>query len=185
MKFEYAGWTDAASQNLTDKEAQKLAKQLKSYVNSSKFIQQGSKVNKINDQGALTKVPIKNVIYYTSADAQNPISAQQLDDLIHTAVITKEPELLSRVSKYRFYTGQPVVSKKQLLEAKQDQYRKRLTRNSTILGLALSTTGASIPIIYRKAEDKSINKDTLKGAALLALTGLASGITIAGFTTKK
>lgn len=183
--MQYAGWTEAAPQQLTQKEAQRLAKQLKTYVNSTKFIQQGSKVNKVNDQGILVKAPVKDVTYYQDAQGSNPMSAQQLDDFIRTAIITKDPKMLQEASLYRFYASNPLVTQKQRVQEALKDYRRRLSRNSLIWSTILGTAGAALPLAQRAVDKKQIDKDTLKAATVLALAGLGGGFLMAGLTTKK
>lgn len=184
MKIQYAGWTDAAPQNLSQKDAQKLAKQLKTYVNSTKFIQDGSKIDTIDNQGVLKKAPVKNVTYYTDADGSNPMSAQDLQDFIRTAIVNKDPQMLQRASLYRFYNSDRLKTAKQLAQEKVQDHRRRLGRNATILGSTLGVVGASLPIADRLTQGDTIDAKTLKSAALLAIAGIGTGMTIAGLTTK-
>ena len=185
MKIQYAGWTDAAPQNLSQKDAQKLAKQLKTYVNSTKFIQDGSKINKVNQQGILVKAPVKDVTYYTNAQGADPMSSQQLDDYIRTAVITKDPQMLQRASLYRFYNSKPLVTTKQREKQRATQYKDRLTRNVFMSSVGLGLAGGALPFVQAAIADKYVNSKTLKSAALLALAGIASGSILAGFLTKR
>lgn len=184
MAIQYAGWTDAAPQNLSQKDVQKLAKQLKTYVNSTKFVQDGTKVNKLNAQGILTKAPVKNVTYYTDADGSNPMSAQDLQDFIRTAIVNKDPEMLQQASLYRFYKSTPMKTSKQLAQQRAQDYRKRLSRNAAIWGTVLGASGAALPIADRLTLGKTVDSSTLKSAALLALAGIGTGFVAANLTTK-
>ena len=185
MKIQYAGWTDAAPQNLSQKDAQKLAKQLKTYVNSTKFIQDGSKINKVNKDGVLTKAPVKDVVYYQDAQGSNPMTAQQLDDFIRTAIINKDPQMLQQASLYRFYASKPVVTQKQRIEQQIKDYRKRLSRNAFIWSTLLGIGGASLPIAQRLVSKKKVTGKAVKSATLLALAGFGGGFAMANLTTKR
>jgi hypothetical protein len=59
-----------------------------------------------------------------------------------------------------------------------------LGRNATILGSTLGVVGASLPIADRLTQGDTIDAKTLKSAALLAIAGIGTGMTIAGLTTK-
>lgn len=185
MKIQYANWTDAAPQNLSQKDAQKLAKQLKTYVNSTKFIQDGSKVDMKDQQGVLKKAPVKNVTYYTDGRGKNPIAANQLNQTIRQALISKDPKKLRQASLYRFYTSQPIVTQKQQVKRQISNYRERLAKNSLILSSLLGASGAVLPIAQKVVKGKSINSNTLKSAALLAIAGVTSGLILSNITTKK
>lgn len=185
MKIQYAGWTDAAPQNLSQKDAQKLAKQLKTYVNSTKFIQDGSKINKLNNQGILVKAPVKNVTYYTDADGSNPMSAQQLNDFIRTAIINKDPQMLQQASLYRFYASNPIKTQKQQIQQKLEDYKRRLGTNAFIWSTLLGLGGASLPIAQRLIAKKRVNNKTIKSAFLLALAGIGGGMIMSNLITKR
>lgn len=185
MKIQYAGWTDAAPQNLSQKDAQKLAKQLKTYVNSTKFVRNGSKIDKLDKDGILVKTPVKNVKYYTDAQGSQPMTAKQLDDYIRTAIITKDPQMLQRASLYRFYKSTPIKTQKQKTIQSMAKYRKRLGRNAAIWSTVLGVAGAALPIADRLTLKASIDKKTLQSATLLAIAGIGSGMAIAGLTTER
>ena len=184
MKIQYAGWTDAATQQLNQKQVAQLAKQLKAYVNSTKFVQEGSKINKVNDQGVLTKVPVKDVTYYTDAEGSNPMSAQDLDDFIRTAIINKDPEMLRQASLYRFYNSIPIKTSKQLAKQRVQDHKKRLSRNALISSSILGVGGLALPIAGRLVQGKDVDSNTMRQAILLALAGIGTGFIAANLTTK-
>ena len=125
MKFRgYTGWTESLPQNPTEKDIQSIAKKMKTYALSSKLLRQGSTMtvyDKKNAQGV--KVPVTKVRSLTDMDDTKGIGPEQLKDLMMTAIINKDPQLIRQATKYKFMSGTYGLNAKQQ-KKKQKQQRK-------------------------------------------------------------
>lgn len=183
---DYNNWTHSLPQNPQQKDYNKLADKLKTYVTSSKFVSQGDTVDQYDPQtGKRVKRPIYDVVY-----RQNPmstgISAQQLRKKIYRAILSKDKKKLEQASKYRFYSARRALTQAELKNRIQEEQRQRqrAKRKRTILtASALGGLGASlglIPFIHAKKNGQKFTVAQLKRSLKMGAAGVGTGLLATG-----
>lgn len=188
MKFRgYTGWTDSLPQNPTEKDIQSIAKKMKTYALSSKLLRQGSTMtvyDKKNAQGV--KVPVTKVRYMTDMDDTKGIGPEQLKDLMMTAIINKDPQLIRQATKYKFMSGTYGLNAKQQKKKQKQQFQKALQRQRKgraalgwILGGSGAVAGASLPFLADALQQRPVTVGTALTGLKIGAIGLGSGVAVA------
>lgn len=189
MKFRgYTGWTDSLPQNPTDKDIQNISKKLKTYALSNKLLRQGSTMT-VYDRGSSkgVKVPIKKLRYLTNPDDSQGLAPDQLKDLMMTAIINKDPQLIRKATQYKFLSGTYGLNEKQQKQRQKQQFQKDLQRQRKrraalgwILGGTGAVAGASLPYIVDSLDQKKASPGTIAASLASGTAGAGAGIMVAG-----
>lgn len=178
--FDYSSWTYNLPAEATQKDYQKLSSKLKTFVESSKFLRQGSTVDQYDPQtGKRIKRPVTNVVYKQHPDDQG-LPSQELRELIQWGIMQKDKKALQEASKYHYYEADKFITQKERLKEQDKKRRKRILLTSLLVGLPAGGALAIVPFLDAKRMDKPINVGTAMDAGKMALLGLGTGVGAAG-----
>ena len=179
--LDYAKWTYELPQNPSQKDYSQLSTKLKSYVESPKFLRQGSTIDQYDPQtGKRIKRPITNVIYRQRPGEKNGIPSQQLRALIYKALAKKDKAGLQRASKYHYFTANKFLTQKQKRARQDKERRKRVLLEVLAFGAPTAVAAGSLPFISAKLYGDPINADTAIKAGKLGAAGFGIGVLGAG-----
>lgn len=178
---DYSSFTYQLPQEATDKDYQKLSSKLKTFVQSSKFLRQGSTVDEYDPEtGKRVKRPVSNVVYKESPQAQEGLPAQELRQLINRGIRENDREALQQASKYQFYSADRFITQKERMKQEDKDKRKRIILWSLALGLPLGAGLAVTPFTHAKFMGNKIEPGHYINAAKMAVFGLLAGAGAAG-----
>lgn len=165
----------------TDKDYQKLSSKLKTFVQSPKFLRQGSTIDQYDPQtGKRIKRPISNVVYKQSPYDQEGLPAQELRQLINKAVRENDKNALQQASKYQFFSADRFISQKERLKEEDKKKRKRILLMSLILGVPIGAGLATVPFSNAKLMGDKVQTRHYVDSAKLAVLGFLLGTGTAG-----
>lgn len=174
--LDYSKWTYSLPQNPTEKDYAQLASKLKTYVDSPKFLRQGSTVDEYDPQtGKRVKRPITNVIYRQTPGGPQGLSSQELRKKIQQALLTKDKQELEQASKYHYFTANKFQTLKQRRKQQDKDKRKRILLEVLAFGTPAALAGASVPFITAARFGDPINAGTVIEAAKLGGVGFGAG----------
>lgn len=183
---DFNSWTHSLPAGPTEKDYAQLANKLKTYVNSSKFVREGSVIDQYDPQtGKRIKRPITDVVYRQTPMSQG-ISSQQLRRQINMAILSGNKRMLKDVSKYRFYSGRKSRTSAQIKQTAQElqkqrqrNRRKRVIITAAILGGAGASLGL-IPFIHAKKTGQRFTMKNVIQSAKIGGAGLGTGLLATG-----
>ena len=178
---DYSSWTYNLPAEATQKDYQKLSSKLKTFVQSSKFLRQGSTVDEYDPQtGKRVKRPISNVVYKQSPDSQQGLPAQELRMLIQQGVMQGDKKALEQASKYHYYTADKFITQKQRQKEEDKRHRKRVLLTALAVGVPTGSLLALVPFINAARMDRQITVGTAMDAGKMGALGLGAGVAVAG-----
>lgn len=182
---DYSSFAYQLPQQPTDKDYEKLSSKLKTFVQSPKFLRQGSTIDEYDPQtGKRVKRPISNVVYKESPEDQEGLPAQQLRELINRGIRENDKKALQHASKYQFYSADRFITQKQRMKEEDKNKRKRILLTSLALGLPLGALLATVPFSNAKRMGDEVSAkhymDSIKLAALGLLLGTGTTAVIEG-----
>lgn len=173
---DYSSFVYQLPETATDKDYQKLSSKLKTFVQSSKFLRQGSTVDEYDPQtGKRIKRPISNVIYKESPKAKKGIPAQKLRILINKGIRQNDRKALQRAARYQFFSADRFLTQKQRLQLEDKDKRKRVLLTSLAFGIPFGAGLATVPFLDAKLMHSPIDAKHYVDAAKLAALGLLLG----------
>ena len=179
---DYSSWTYQLPAQATQKDYEKLSSKLKTFVQSSKFLRQGSTVDEYDPQtGKRIKRPVVNVVYKQHPDDQG-LPSQELRELIQWGIMQKDKKALQEASKYHYYTADKFITEKQRLKEEDKRRRKRILLTTLAVGVPAGGLLALVPFIDAARMDRPINVGTAMDAGKMGLLGLSTGVAAAGIS---
>ena len=178
---DYSSWTYSLPANASQKDYQKLSSKLKAFVQSSKFLREGSTVDEYDPQtGKRIKRPVTNVVYKETPQSSEGLPAEELRQLIQQGVLEGNKEALEEASKYHYYTADKFISQKQRQKEEDKKRRTRIILTSLAVGVPAGTALALIPFINARKYGDPINVGRVLDAGKMGLLGLGLGVGTAG-----
>ena len=173
---DYSSFTYQLPSEATDKDYQKLSSKLKTFVQSPKFLRQGSTIDEYDPEtGKRVKRPVSNVVYKESPNAEEGLPAEELRQLINRGIRENDRKALQQASKYQFYSADKFVTQKERMKEEDKAKRKRIILMSLALGIPLGAGLATVPFSNAKLMNKDITIKSYIDAAKMAALGLLIG----------
>lgn len=178
--FDYSSWTYNLPAEASQKDYQRLASKLKTFVQSSKFLRQGSTVDQYDPQtGKRIKRPVSNVVYKQNPDDQG-LPAEELRELIQWGIMHGDKKALQEAAKYHYYQADKFITQKQRAKEQDKKRRTRILLTSLAVGVPAGGALALVPFINAKRMGDPINVRTAIDAGKMGLLGLGAGVGTAG-----
>lgn len=173
---DYSSFAYQLPQQPTDKDYEKLSSKLKTFVQSSKFLREGSTIDQYDPEtGKRVKRPISNVVYKESPQTPQGLPAQQLRELISRGVRQQDRKALQQASKYQFYSADKFITQKERMKEEDKAKRKRIILMSLALGIPLGAGLATVPFSNAKLMNNPVTAKHYIDAAKMAALGLLVG----------
>lgn len=178
---DYSSWTYQLPKDPAQKDYEKLSSKLKTFVQSSKFLRQGSTVDEYDPQtGKRVKHPVTNVVYKETPESSEGLPAEELRQLIQQGVLAGDKKALEEASKYHYYSADRFVTQKQRQKEEDKKKRTRIILTSLAVGVPAGTALALIPFINARRHGDPITMGRIMDAGKMGLLGLAGGVATAG-----
>ena len=178
---DYSSWTYNLPAEASQKDYEKLSSKLKTFVQSSKFLRQGSTVDEYDPQtGKRVKRPVSNVIYKETPESTEGLPAEELRELIQKGIMEQDKKALEEASKYHYYTADRFVTEKQKAKEQDKRRRKRIILTSLAVGVPAGSALALAHIINARKMGDPITVGKVVDAAKLGALGLGGGVLAAG-----
>ena len=173
---DYSSFAYQLPQQPTDKDYEKLSSKLKTFVQSSKFLREGSTIDQYDPEtGKRVKRPVSNVVYKESPQDQEGLPAQQLRQLINRGVRQQDRKALQQASKYQFYSADKFITQKERAKEDDKKKRKRIILTSLALGVPLGAVLSTVPFSNARLMNEELTPQHYTNAAKLAALGLLIG----------
>lgn len=180
MIEDYSNFQYTLGKRPTKKEWEKLQRKLTTYVDSNKFLRQGSTVDQYDQvTGKRVKRPIYNVTYKKDFYDQQGIPAQIYRNQLKLALKNKNKKAIRNLLQYDTYAADKFVTLKQQQQLADKKRRGRILLTSVLLGGTGALLGI-VPYIEAKKEGRQKDPNTIRQIINAAGIGAGLGITTTG-----
>ena len=178
---DYSSWTYQLPADASQKDYEKLSSKLKTFVESSKFLRQGSTVDEYDPQtGKRVKRPVTNVVYKETPQASQGLPAQELRELIQRGIMENDKKALQEASKYHYYSADKFITQKERQKEEDKKARTRIILTSLAAGVPMGTALALVPFINARRNGDPFTVGKVIDSAKMGLLGFGGGVAVAG-----